>query len=152
MKHASASTPLAWRTTNASQPMCQVRKPDLRSRMLQPRYTITIRDLRILRSLMRIANYSDTSTSWYDTATVASIGSPRPNVGEGLEVRGIPLFCPETRLWMRISDTCERLLLCARPLTPNPSPTLGRGEPTSVEFFERASMSSLYSVILNNDR
>ena len=36
VKHASASTPLAWRTTNASQPMCKVRKPDLRSPMLQP--------------------------------------------------------------------------------------------------------------------
>jgi hypothetical protein len=38
---------------------------------------------RVLISLLRIANYSDASASWSDTATVAGIGSPLPNAGEG---------------------------------------------------------------------
>lgn len=36
--------------------------------------------------------------------------------------------------------------LCAHPLTPNPSPTLGRGGPKS---FECLKVSSPYSLILN---
>ena len=33
-------------------------------------------------------------------------------------------------------EECEDLKQCARPLTPDPSPTLGRGGPKSVECFE----------------
>ncbi len=43
----------------------------------------------------------------------------------------------------------ESSKLCTRPLTPGPSPTLGRGGPKSIECFDRQRESSLYSVILN---
>ena len=36
-----------------------------------------------MRLLPRVANYGDTSAGWSDAATVANIGSPRPNAGEG---------------------------------------------------------------------
>ena len=35
----------------------------------------------------------------------------------------------ETRQWIRFPECLRNLQLCARPLTPDPSPALGRGEP-----------------------
>ena len=42
--------------------------------------------------------------------------------------------------------------LRGRPLTPGPSPALGRGEPMSIEFLERHRVSSLYFAILSRWR
>jgi len=42
---------------------------------------------------------------------------------------------PETQRWLRVSEHLRKhLAVLARPLTPNPSPALGRGEPKSVEL------------------
>ena len=43
---------------------------------------------------------------------------------------------PETQLVMGSRNSCENIQRCARPLTPDLSPTLGRREPQSIEFFE----------------
>jgi len=53
---------------------------------------------------------------------IASIGSPLPNVGEGLGVRGIPSAksIPVNRLWVGFPERVRELRLCARPLTPLP--------------------------------
>ena len=61
---------------------------------------------------------------------VASFGSSRPNVGAGPGVRGITLCSVNFRNSARDEDLkgLGELQLCLRPLTPNPSPTLGRGE------------------------
>jgi hypothetical protein len=56
--------------------------------------------------LPRIANYSDTSTSWSQTATSREHGLPSQPAREGLgSERDTSLLksTPETRLWMRIS-------------------------------------------------
>jgi hypothetical protein len=39
-----------------------------------------------------------------------------------------------TQLWMRISERLRELQQCARLLTPSLSPSLGRGEPNSIEL------------------
>ena len=101
--------------------------------------------------LLRIANYSDTSASWSDTATVADIGSPRPNAGEGPGGEG------DTSLLIQFQklssgstsrNTCDTIQGYVGPLTPDPSPALGRGEPNSINFFEGRRPSSLYCAIL----
>ena len=70
---------------------------------------------------------------------------PSPRRGRGAGGEGDTLAArstPETRLWMRILEWPAKTHLCVRPLTPNPSPALGRGGPKS---------RRLYSVVLNNE-
>ena len=49
----------------------------------------------------------------------------------------------------RVLEPCRINQLRDRPLTPGPSPALGRGEPMSIEFLERHRVSSLYFAILS---
>jgi hypothetical protein len=103
------------------------------------------------RLLLRIANYSDTFASWSDTATVTDIGSPRPNAGEGPggeEDASLLIQFPKLSCGSRPLSTCDDVQGYVGPLTPDPSPALGRGEPNSINFFEARRPSSLYSVIL----
>ena len=98
-------------------------------------------------------NYSDTSAGWSDTATVADIGSPRPNAGEGPGGEGdtsLLIQFPKLSSGSRSQSRCDNVQAYVGPLTPDPSPALGRGEPNSINFFEGRSPSSLYSVILNS--
>jgi hypothetical protein len=81
-------------------------------------------------------------------------GSPLPNAGEGVGgegwVRGIPMACVGTRNpaldvhWGALQFNQP----CARPLTPGPSPALGRGELKSIVFPGGTENSSPYSEIL----
>ncbi len=77
-------------------------------------------------------------------------GSPRPSAGEGLGVRGNPIEWISTRN-LALDEGLEPCGInqpCARPLSPGPSPALGRGEPKSIEFLDRQRVSSLYYAIL----
>jgi len=102
--------------------------------------------------LLRIANYSDTSAGWSGTATVADIGSPRPNAGEGLGGEGDTSLLsqfPKLSSGSRSRSTCDSDQGYVGPLTPDPSPALGRGELNSINFEGRSPLS-LYSVNINN--
>ena len=63
---------------------------------------------------------------------LASIGLPLPDVGEGAVGEGdttwLNQFVKLGSGWGS-RNTCEALQLSVHPLTPSPSPALGRGEP-----------------------
>ncbi len=64
--------------------------------------------------------------------------APRHPQSSLLDLQSFPVHSP-----------CLRVSVVACPLTPSPSPALGRGEPKSIEFLEKQRVSSLYSAILN---
>jgi len=80
--------------------------------------------------LLRTTEYSDDSLR--ASKTLIEFGSPRPNAGEGLGVRGASTRLDVVASLPRPSSRAGfRELIQQRsiPLTPGPSPALGRGEP-----------------------
>jgi hypothetical protein len=102
--------------------------------------------------LWSLTNYSDTYAPLSDEVRGVRIGSPRPNVGEGLGVRGIPLcrINPRNLALDGCRETLARTSSRARPLTPDPAPALGRGGPNSFWVLQSRRLLSLYCVRLNS--